>query len=201
MHSCAPYSATISCVCDADNAVLRCVSRLRWARAKGVISTVFFVMDVILSKKYETPAGLEWVRRRETFHSFKNKTNEVYSRVGEVSQGGVPLLTVLQDPGVAAHGAGGSSHNIIHASIFVLLLKTFQNYVSRQNSFSSEFHRKRLLSVFKNTFVTFEYPHWSFRRSFFRIFTKPWMDRMDNRVSGISLCLWNTSEVCWSGHI
>ena len=82
-------------------------------------------------------------------YSFKNKTAEVYSRVGEVSQGGVPLLTVLQDPGVAAHGAGGSSHNIIHASIFVLLLETFQNYVSRQNSFSSEFHRKRLLSVLK----------------------------------------------------
>ena len=82
-------------------------------------------------------------------YSFKNKTAEVYSRVGEVSQGGVPLLTVLQDPGVAAQGAGGSSHNIIHASIFVLLLETFQNYVSRQNSFSSEFHRKRLLSVLK----------------------------------------------------
>ena len=49
MHSCSPYSATISCVCDADNSVLRCVSRLRWARARGVISTVFFVMDVILS--------------------------------------------------------------------------------------------------------------------------------------------------------
>ena len=85
-----------------------------------------------------------------TFDTFNN---HIHSRVGEVSHGGAPLLTVLQNPGEAEQGAGGTSHNVhIHASVFVLLLETFQNYVSWQNSFSSEFHRKRLLSVLKINF-------------------------------------------------
>ena len=43
----------------------------------------------------------------ETFDTFNN---HIHSRVGEVSHGGAPLLTVLQDPGEAEQDAGGTSH-------------------------------------------------------------------------------------------
>ena len=66
MHSCSPYSATISCVCDADNSVLRCVSRLRWARARGVISSVCILCDGShFVQKVWNASHIELVRTRE----------------------------------------------------------------------------------------------------------------------------------------
>ena len=38
-----------------------------------------------------------------------------------MSHGGAPLLTVLQDPEVAAQGAGGTSHKIYMYILYMLL--------------------------------------------------------------------------------
>ena len=203
MHSCSPYSATISCVCDADNSVLRCVSRLRWARARGVISSVCILCDGShFVQKVWNASHIELVRTREL--------STLSITTFTPGLGRWAMAELLCWPCFRTRGRRTKMQVRWHQSQDMLACFCF---CSASGNLSKLCFLAKLIFIgissqasvvcFKNKFLTFEYPLWifSFRRSFFRIFNKPWMDRMDNRVSGTSLCLWNTSEVSWSGHI
>ena len=80
-----------------------------------------------------------------TFDTFNN---HIHSRVGEVSHGGAPLLTVLQDPGEEEQDAGGTSHKIYMYILYMLLfLFCFWKPFKIMFLGKTHFHRNFIASV------------------------------------------------------